>query len=71
MGVVSGGAGSPRYGCPYSWRNGLTTCTNRLTVRAKIADAALLSGMQEELQQPDTVAYVTEALSARIAVGPR
>jgi hypothetical protein len=68
MGAVSGGAGSPRYGCTYSWRNGLTTCTNRLTVRTKVADAALLARLQEELQHPDTVAYVTEALSARIAV---
>ena len=68
VGAVTGGAGSPRHGCTYSWRNGLATCTNRLSVRAKIADAALLSRLQEELQHPDTVAYVTEALSARIAV---
>lgn len=75
IGVVSGGAGSPRYGCRHSWRNGLSACTNRLTVRAKIADAALVEGLQAQLLRADTLAYVTDALSAKIAAaldeGPR
>jgi DNA invertase Pin-like site-specific DNA recombinase len=40
--VVAGGHGSPRYGCQRSWRSGESQCSNRLTVRAKIADAHLL-----------------------------
>jgi hypothetical protein len=31
---------------------------NRLTIRAKIADAALLAGLQAELLRPETVNYV-------------
>ena len=75
MGVVAGGHGSPRYGCQQSWRNGVTTCANRLTVRVKVADAELLSGLQARLLHPHTVAYVTESVTARVAAelddGPR
>jgi hypothetical protein len=53
--VVSGGYGSPRYGCQRSWKNGADVCANRLTIRAKIADAALLAGFQAELLRLETV----------------
>jgi hypothetical protein len=38
-----------------------------MSVRAKVADAALLSGLQQRLLHPDTVAYVTAAVTARVA----
>jgi site-specific DNA recombinase len=63
MTAVTGGHGSPRYGCPQSWRNGLGACTNRLTIRAKIADAALLNAMRRELLAPATVRYLADALA--------
>jgi len=64
--VVTGGHGSPRYGCITSWRNGRNACSNRLTIRAKIADAHLLAGLRAELLQPQTVQYVTDALAAEL-----
>lgn len=62
--TVTGGAGSPRYGCVRSWRNGIAVCSNRLTVRAKIADAHLLAGLRAELLAPTTVKYITDAVAA-------
>jgi site-specific DNA recombinase len=50
--AVNTGGGSPRYGCRRSWRNGVSACRNRLTIRAKIADASLLDGLREELLRP-------------------
>jgi len=61
--VVSGGWGSPRYGCIRRSKNGATACSNKLTIRAKIADAALLAGLRAELLQPATVAYITDRLA--------
>lgn len=49
-----------------SSKNGLSACSNRLTIRAKIADAALLEGMKAELLAPATVRYITEALAAAL-----
>jgi DNA invertase Pin-like site-specific DNA recombinase len=63
---VSGGNGSPRYGCLQSWRNGLDVCSNRLTVRAKVADAYVLSGLKAELLKPATLKYITDALAAEL-----
>jgi DNA invertase Pin-like site-specific DNA recombinase len=60
--VVTGGYGSPRYGCQRSWRNGVEACSNRLTIRAKVADQYLLEGLKAELLAPATLQYVTEAL---------
>ena len=75
MSITAGGHGSPRYGCRQSWRHGRTTCGNRLTIRAKVADAVLLSTLQAQLTSPGVVAYLTEAVSARVAAvldeGPR
>jgi site-specific DNA recombinase len=63
---VSGGGGSPRYGCSRSWRDGSDVCRNRLTVRAKVADPALLAGLRAELLRPETVQYVTDALAVEL-----
>jgi uncharacterized protein (UPF0335 family) len=38
-----------------------------LTVRARLADAELLSGLQQRLLHSDTVAYVTAAVTAKVA----
>ena len=64
--VVSGGWGSPRYGCQQHSKNGATACTNRLTIRAKIADAALLASLQAELLRPETVAYIADRLASAL-----
>ncbi len=60
--TVTGGHGSPRYGCLRSWRNGTAVCTNRVSMRAKIVDAHLLTALRRELLEPATVQYVTDAL---------
>ncbi|MEW5983444.1 MAG: recombinase family protein [Acidobacteriota bacterium] len=65
--VVSGGYGTPRYGCQHSWRNGTGACDNRLTIRATVADAALLAGVQEHLARPETVSSIAGAVSAEVA----
>jgi DNA invertase Pin-like site-specific DNA recombinase len=64
--VVTGGYGSPRYGCQRSWRNGVDSCPNRLTIRAKVADAYLLEGLQAELAAPATLKYVVDALASAL-----
>jgi DNA invertase Pin-like site-specific DNA recombinase len=64
--VVTGGYGSPRYGCRNSWRNGVSACGNRLTIRAKVADAHLLAGLRRELLDPAAVRYVAEALTSAL-----
>ena len=64
--VMHGGNGSPRYGCSRSARNGLTACTNRLTIRASLADLRLLAGLQQELLQPATIRYLSDALAAAL-----
>ena len=46
-----------------------------MTVRAKVADRTLLVSLQTQLTSPGVVAYLTNALSARVAAalneGPR
>lgn len=64
--IVSGGYGSPRYGCQQSQRNGTDACSNRITIRAKIADAHLLAGLTRDLLEPATVKYVSDALAAAL-----
>lgn len=63
---VSGGKGTPRYGCSRHSKNGASACTNRLTIRAKVADAVLLDGLQAELLRPETVSYIAERLAAAL-----
>lgn len=73
--IVTGGYGSPRYGCLRSWRNGADLCPNRLTIRAKIADRYLLEGLKTELLAPSTLTLITgllaDALQERIDQRPR
>jgi DNA invertase Pin-like site-specific DNA recombinase len=73
--TVTCGHGSPRYGCPNSWRNGKTACSNRMTVRAKVADPVVLQGLQTELLKPSVinsvVAQLQEAITERAADIPR
>jgi site-specific DNA recombinase len=64
--VVTGGYGSPRYGCLRRAKNGPTVCDNHLTIRAKIADAAMLAGLQAELLRPETVSYISERLATAL-----
>jgi hypothetical protein len=64
--IVTGGYGSPRYGCLRSWRNGADFCANRVTVRAKVADACLLQALKQELLAPPTIRYVTDALTSAL-----
>jgi site-specific DNA recombinase len=64
--TVTGGKGSPRYGCQHSWRNGTACCANRLTVRAKVADAYRLAGLRAELLCPAVATYIIEALTAAL-----
>lgn len=64
--VVTGGWGMPRYGCQRRSKNGATACSNGLTIRAKIADAALLEGLQAELLRPATQDYITDRLAAAL-----
>jgi site-specific DNA recombinase len=64
--TVTSGHGSPRYGCYHSWRNGVSGCSNRLTVRAKVADQVLVAGVRAELLRPDMLQYVTSELTAAL-----
>src|SRR4029450_9702780 len=47
MSSVSGGKGSPRFGCRRSWQEG-HACPNRLTIRIKVAEPQILAKLQEE-----------------------
>lgn len=64
--TVHHGGGSPRYGCGVSHRNGVSACPNRLTIRAKVADAQLLAGLQAELLHPDTLRFSVDLLTRRL-----
>jgi Recombinase zinc beta ribbon domain len=72
---VSGGKGSPRFGCSRSWQNGTSTCSNRLTIRIKVVEPQILAKLQAELSKPEAVAYVTERLEKEVkkavASGPK
>lgn len=64
--IVTGGYGSPRYGCQRRSVNGALSCTNRLTIRAKVADPALLAGLRAELLKPETVRYISDQLAGAL-----
>jgi site-specific DNA recombinase len=63
---VSGGKGSPRFGCAKSWQNGTSSCSNRLTIRIKVAEPQILAKLQAELLKPQSLAYITERLEKEI-----
>jgi len=64
--VVSGGYGNPRYGCQRASKQGAAVCGNRLTIRANVADTALLAGLRGFLLENGTIDYLTSALSTRL-----
>ena len=64
--IVSSGHGSPRYGCPNSWHNGLDACDNRLTIRAKVADPVVLQRLQEALLEPTMLKRMTKAVTTDV-----
>ncbi|PYR93544.1 MAG: hypothetical protein DMF84_09080 [Acidobacteria bacterium] len=64
---VSGGKGSPRFGCARSWNNGPSSCSNRLTIRAKIAEPQMLAKLQAELVRPEVEKYVLERVQTELA----
>jgi DNA invertase Pin-like site-specific DNA recombinase len=64
--VVAGGWGSPLYGCVRRSKNGSTACSNKYTIRTRVADAALLEGLRTELLKPDTIAYIAARLAAAL-----
>jgi site-specific DNA recombinase len=57
---------SPRYGCSQSWRHGVSTCSNRLTVLAHVADSHLLEGLTSALLEPETIRYITNSVTAEL-----
>jgi hypothetical protein len=54
------------YGCYDAHRNGTAGCSNRVTARSEHADPVLLSRIQSELTQPETVDYVMDQLTAAL-----
>ena len=62
---VSGGKGSPRFGCRRSWQEG-HACPNRLTIRIKVAEPQILGKLQEELLKAATVDYITIAVEKEL-----
>jgi DNA invertase Pin-like site-specific DNA recombinase len=62
IGSVSGGKGSPRFGCARAWRDGPTGCTNRLTIRIKVAEPQLVARLRLQLLEPETVTYIASQL---------
>lgn len=77
VGIVSNhtvkGVNYRYYGCAHAMRNGSTACSNRVNVRADIAEQELLGGLQAELLKPETLAYITDQLAnaLRAAVDQR
>jgi site-specific DNA recombinase len=63
---VSGGKGSPRFGCRRSWQEGLSACPNRLTIRIKVVEPQILAKLHAELQSPAALAYATKALEREL-----
>jgi hypothetical protein len=45
-----------------SWQNGTSSCSNRLTIRIKVAEPLILAKLQSELQRPQNVAYISKAV---------
>ena len=66
MSSVSGGKGSPRFGCRRSWQEGTSACPNRLTIRIKVTEPQILAKLQGELLQPKTVAYIAKAVEREV-----
>ena len=54
------------YGCSSAAKNGTAVCGNRVTVRAEVAERALLAGVQEEVSRPETLDYIVGELSRTV-----
>ena len=61
--IVAGGSGSPRYGCPRSWHDGIDACDNRMTIMSKVVDPLILKALQDELLRPEWVDEITKAVT--------
>ena len=66
MSSVSGGKGSPRLGCHRSWGEGRDACSNRLTIRMKVAEPRILATLQSELLKPAALRYITAGLDREV-----
>ena len=64
--VVAGGCGKPRYGCSLAWRGGRMGCSNRITIQACVVDRILLERLREEIQRPEMVTYLANAVTAAL-----
>ena len=64
--VVAGGRGKPRYGCAQAWRSGRAGCSNRITIQACVVDQILLTRLREELQRPEMVAHLADAVTSEL-----
>jgi DNA invertase Pin-like site-specific DNA recombinase len=65
MASVSGGKGSPRFGCRRHWQEG-RACPNDLTIRIKVAEPQILAKLQQELLKPMTVDYIVSAVQKEV-----
>ena len=66
MTSVSGGAGSPRFGCRRSWNEGRNACPNRVTIRIKVAERLILEKLQSELREPANVTQIANAVAKTV-----
>ena len=62
MTSVSGGKGSPRFGCRRSWNEGRDACPNRVTIRIKVAEPRILAGLQAELRTPKALDAIVKGV---------
>ena len=54
------------YGCGHFARNGVTACTNQVTVAVDLADRYLLAGLDAELRRDTTVQYIADRLTSAL-----
>ena len=66
IGSVSGGKGSPRFGCRRSWNEGTSACSNRLTIRIKVAEPQILERLQSQVLEPATLDYIAKAVEREV-----
>ena len=44
----------------------MSTCDNRLTIRAKVVDPLVLNALQSELLRPEWIDTITEAVTQEV-----
>lgn len=62
MTSVSGGKGSPRFGCRRSWNEGRDACPNRVTIRIKVAEPLIVAKLQAELRTPKALDAIVKGV---------